>query len=522
MFSAAEGMHVHDFLEHLHQRLQFDWYLEAGNKGGTVLAMSRSRTIAVNPKFRLAFDPATKEPDLHLFQMTGDAFFAGDALLQLLAQPSFTFLAGACLFEQHLRNFMNVEAAGTSRSVVAIQNCCPINHPMATREPVGIKRRAWAGDVWKLLPILRDYRSDLIVEVLSCSPTGLVVISGLDPGNRVLRDNYDKILSDYLDLSLADFGLENFFGSFRFADPVGIIEGGLQTFLPACKTDSRAEESLPKAMETTAATRTRAGKLSSNGVDYYFTHPILRDVARDLSKCISSPLPGGVDVYVGVHTFDKPFDTGRLRVGIQTEHFLDRTGQRMWKCPREAARLRYASNFDVLLDFSPDNAPAYDFLPADLIAKVRFGPFIFPEAPVLPDVRSAPALFIGAVNGRRKALLETVEARRPIGVVPRGTFGRRLDTLLAQHCAVVNLHFQEGQYTEYPRFLKAYLSGKPIISEPLSPPLFAGKHYFDLDSDLSPAKVSEVFDNLAEVARTFAFRGFLESAIASASTKVET
>jgi hypothetical protein len=58
----------------------------------------------------------------------------------------------------------------------------------------------WAGDVWKLIPMLKAYRPDLWASALwvRSKPTGCLILVSPDPQNMVLRDNYVEILTKYL------------------------------------------------------------------------------------------------------------------------------------------------------------------------------------------------------------------------------------------------------------------------------------------------------------------------------------
>ncbi len=54
--------------------------------------------------------------------------------------------------------------------------------------------------MWKLLPILWQYRPDLVIEAFDAPPTGLIVISNLNPQSRVLDQHYDDIVSSFMDI----------------------------------------------------------------------------------------------------------------------------------------------------------------------------------------------------------------------------------------------------------------------------------------------------------------------------------
>lgn len=513
MFIQAKGLDYRDFLDALHNQLRFDWYLEVGSQTGRSLAKSRSPSIAVDPVFRIKYDVAANKPHLHLYQQTSDDFFAAGHLKSLKAKPDFSFLDGMHLFEYLLRDFINTEGSAKPTSVIALHDCCPFGHPMTTRDIDNIPRGAWTGDVWKLIPILQEHRPDLTIQVLDCAPTGLVLVSNLDPKNKALPKAYDAILAKYTDLTLADFGVEKFYASFTYVDPVKLANDGFQTFRPAAREFIPPEKPLVGPPPPVPAEPVNIQKTSVHNVDLYSGHRVLRDFCRDLARCITAPLSEPVDVYAGVHVIDRPLDTGRFRIGIQTEQYLDRQGQPMWRIPKQRFRLRHATFYDVLLDFSADNAPAYDFLPEDLRAKVLFGPHIFPDAPITPDYQNQPPVFFGALNDRRRALLADLQSKGPVEIAPHGTFGRPLDALIARQGAVLNLHFRDGRYSEYPRFLKAYLRGKPVISEPLAAPLQPDLHYFNIGTQPSAKSTDEIFQNLASFAAQHSFRTFLQGAL---------
>lgn len=518
MFVEATGLDYREFLDALHQQLRFDWYLEIGSQTGMSLAKSRSPSVAVDPVFKIRHDIAGNKARLHLFQETSDEFFEAGHLKALKIKPNFSFLDGMHLFEYLLRDFINTEAASTQSSVIALHDCCPSDHGMTTRDLDNLPRGPWTGDVWKLIPILQDYRPDLKLQVFDCAPSGFVVLSGLDPKSSVLRKNYDKIVKQYQELTLAEFGVDRFFDSFAFADARQEVSNGFPSFRPAANRYYAAADAIAPESATAKSERPRGqvGHLTVHGVDLYFTDGVLRDVAEDLARTIVRPLSRPVDVYVGVHGFDRPAQTGRFRIGIQTEQFFDANGKKMWYVPRERFIRRFVTFYDQLLELSHSNKVVYDPLPPELWANVRFGPHIFPEAPVEPDFKATPPLFFGSINDRRNSVLRRLTLHRPIGVAPRWTFGADLEPMIAAHGAVLNLHYVDGLYSEYPRLLKAYLRGKPVVSEPLAAPLEAGRHYFDLKAVPTKATTNAVFRNLAAFAADHSFQAFLESAVAQA------
>jgi hypothetical protein len=56
------------------------------------------------------------------------------------------------------------------------------------------RRRAWAGDVYKVVPVLRSLRPDLICLEVDTHPTGVAVILLPDPRSRVLLEAYGGLV----------------------------------------------------------------------------------------------------------------------------------------------------------------------------------------------------------------------------------------------------------------------------------------------------------------------------------------
>jgi hypothetical protein len=94
---------------------------------------------------------------------------------------------------------------------------------MTTRDLDNL-RGAWTGDVWKIIPVLQKYRPDLKLTILDCAPTGLLLVSDLDPANDTLSQNYDTILRDYQLLTLESLGAAAFYGTFEYTEALGYLD----------------------------------------------------------------------------------------------------------------------------------------------------------------------------------------------------------------------------------------------------------------------------------------------------------
>ena len=231
MYLRPHGTRYLNFMNWLHSEMLFDWYMEIGCQKGDSFAPVRSKTIAVDPFFRAEIDIIGKKPALHVFQATSDAFFEAGFLQRNDIRLSVSFLDGMHLFEYLLRDFMNTETASDPKGVIMMHDLVPFDLAMTTRDLSAI-RGNWTGDVWKLLPILQRWRPDLTLTMLNLRPTGLLCVSNLSPGNRVLQENYDAIVAEFIAQDIETYGVERYFASFDYTDAIAMKDAGFPLFRP--------------------------------------------------------------------------------------------------------------------------------------------------------------------------------------------------------------------------------------------------------------------------------------------------
>lgn len=226
------GVPYRDLLVRLHAALRPDSYLEIGVAGGGTLELARCPAIGIDPAFQMKGHHLNARPVTHLFQMASDDFFATYDVRTLFPKGiAFALLDGMHLFEFLLRDLINTERYCRPDSVIALHDCWPINAQMAEREhnPLGRSdrptRRWWTGDVWKLLPILREQRPDLRLLVVDCPPTGLVLLTGLDPASSRLSDRYEDIVARW-QITLGDYGFDRFRAEFPPLDSRRLMREG--------------------------------------------------------------------------------------------------------------------------------------------------------------------------------------------------------------------------------------------------------------------------------------------------------
>lgn len=218
--SAFKGNEYGEVLRALHAVLRPRSYLEVGTLNGRTLAMAQCASVAVDPAFQINTEIVGKKPLLLMRQCGSDEFFAGfdPAAVFGTSWVDLFFLDGMHLYEYLLRDFMNAERFSRPNSVIALHDCMPSDLHMTfrlgeTSDYPLVYPGWWTGDVWRLLPMLKKYRPDLRIHCLDAYPTGLVLVTGLDPHSRVLHERYCEVVEEGMALDLAEIGLRSFLDS---------------------------------------------------------------------------------------------------------------------------------------------------------------------------------------------------------------------------------------------------------------------------------------------------------------------
>ena len=185
----------HDVLAWLHRWLQPALYLEIGVDQGVSLACATGPAIGVDPRPELKLS-AELLPTARIVASSSDAFFANQAAALLQPAPKLAFIDGMHLFEFALRDLLNTERVMAPWGLVVIDDIYPCHPVQAHRRR---RSSSWTGDVWKLVPILRQQRPDLTLLCLNAHTTGLLLIAGLDTdaaaaGNASLAAAYPNLV----------------------------------------------------------------------------------------------------------------------------------------------------------------------------------------------------------------------------------------------------------------------------------------------------------------------------------------
>jgi len=192
------GEPYYDMLERFHRRLRPRSYLEIGVDQGASIKLANPPTIAVgiDPQPRMKEAPKAV---CKIFPVRSSEYFAHRDVRRDLESDvvDLAFIDGLHTFDQVLRDFINIEKFADERTVVLVHDCIAVDDLSAERER---KTAFWTGDVWKFIPILREFRPDLTVFTIAAPPSGLGVVTGLDSRSTILDAKFDEIVARYTPL----------------------------------------------------------------------------------------------------------------------------------------------------------------------------------------------------------------------------------------------------------------------------------------------------------------------------------
>lgn len=186
------------WLDRLYQFLKPKSVIEIG------VSQSASLARVPPPALAIGIDPVPSvlyplQTEARIYPETSDYFFKHRRREDWLGDEplSIGFIDGLHVFEQALRDFMHLEAYCGPRSIILFHDTVPLDEITQRRTPV---THYSTGDVWKAILCLKYFRPDLDIFTIAAAPTGLTVVTGLDPESRVLEEVYDEAVARFIDI----------------------------------------------------------------------------------------------------------------------------------------------------------------------------------------------------------------------------------------------------------------------------------------------------------------------------------
>jgi hypothetical protein len=196
------GPDYYEVLRCIHHTLRPRTYVEIGIREGASLAcaLPETRCLGIDPDPNIAFP---LPPDTTIYRTTSDEFFASRIAEDALSHGfDLAFIDGFHIFEQALRDFIEVEKRAHAGSVILIHDCIPLDQTSSARIRT---TDFYCGDVWKLSLCLGKYRPALEQAIVPTGPSGLCIVSAVDPGSTILSELYDNLVEEFVPLDYSAY-----------------------------------------------------------------------------------------------------------------------------------------------------------------------------------------------------------------------------------------------------------------------------------------------------------------------------
>jgi hypothetical protein len=243
----------------------------------------------------------------------------------------------------------------------------------------------------------------------------------------------------------------------------------------------------------------------------------LQHIAKSLTKEGSKiTTENQIAIYVGIHEWiNDDINNGCTNIGIQTEQLFDVNQKKLRGYTSSLLTKFYLNKFDYIIDLSDLNKPGYSLSKSE-VNRVIFGPYIFSHRDKHCKERGCKAnssklLFIGKPNERRNNILKEYYSTNDYELI-NGLFFNDLDEKIQESTGLINIHYEDGIYTEWPRLLLAFENNKITYSEKLSAPLKLGYHYADLVRPIKPSEERKIFENFeSDIASKHQFKNLINN-----------
>jgi hypothetical protein len=196
--------HYRTFLQQVHETIKPKLYLEIGVRDGSSFTLSKCLSFGVDPAFVINKEIRN---DCRLYRLSSDDFFEQiNFKTESRGLPlDFAFIDGMHLSEYAFRDFVNVLKLSTPDTIIIFDDIIPQVMEVTCRTQL---KGAWTGDVYKVIPALREYMPSLGITTVDTTPSGLAIIYNLDPTDTTLLDAskeiQQRLLSD--DYTIATLG----------------------------------------------------------------------------------------------------------------------------------------------------------------------------------------------------------------------------------------------------------------------------------------------------------------------------
>lgn len=185
------GPDYYEVLRWLHEELRPASYLEIGVFRG------RSLSLAIPPTIALGIDPHPRvdhcwQTQTQVLPIASSEFFSRRLLAECFPAGCFSLalVDGLHRFEQAIDDIFNLEVYAQPDSVIAVHDTIPLDEKTSAR----IRRTEFhTGDVWKVVPFLKQFRPDLEMVAVRTFPSGLTLIRPTIPSRTKQQPDAEAV-----------------------------------------------------------------------------------------------------------------------------------------------------------------------------------------------------------------------------------------------------------------------------------------------------------------------------------------
>lgn len=194
--------HYRQLLKRIHQQRRPSVYIEIGVQRGRTLALAQFSNLAVG------IDPVPRiEEQLPkgavVSPVESDKFFETEVEKTLNGRKiDFGFVDGLHVFEQALRDILNIERYANADGIIAVHDVMPIDERTAFRDR---ETQIWTGDVWKAIYCMARLDPAVQITTVQCAPSGLAIIQGLSPDRRLSENDLNALYAYGDSLKFGDY-----------------------------------------------------------------------------------------------------------------------------------------------------------------------------------------------------------------------------------------------------------------------------------------------------------------------------
>ena len=202
-----EGLHNNKIIAHLDSQQEPDYvFCQIGNS--KAISHSSGTSFVISPLLKISSNQIGTKTEVNFYQKHTAEFFEVDSSSVFANQKiDLAVIDGPKKPKKLLRDFLDLEAHSNQTGKILVPHILSNkNHQQDKVETL-----------WKMVVMLQKFRKDLSFTFLNSNPSGLLIISNLDPSfKQKNKGTYNKLLNNVNKIS--DEHYDEYLGSIKISD----------------------------------------------------------------------------------------------------------------------------------------------------------------------------------------------------------------------------------------------------------------------------------------------------------------